>query len=111
MTEASHYSLHLDGLFELNLGENRIVRGEGSTTIKLDQADVEKLRAIMDEKLDETTPMVSELLSVIQGLPETLRTTSEILSRLSDPETQSNLRQVEQLLRLMQKTPGTPKAK
>ena len=37
-------------------------RGDGSTTIELDRAATEKLRTVIGQRLDETAPVVNELL-------------------------------------------------
>jgi hypothetical protein len=90
--------LHLSGSFESDLGNDRVVRGEGSTTLELDRAATEILRTALGARLNETAPVVRDLLKGIAALPATLESTSEILRSLADPETQDNLRQVEQLL-------------
>tara|TARA_R110002073_G_scaffold73085_17_gene178861 strand:+ start:9501 stop:10145 length:645 start_codon:yes stop_codon:yes gene_type:complete len=93
--------LHLSGSYELNLGNDRFVRGEGSTTIKIDRATAEKLRIGIVQSLHEATPASNDLLKAVASLPASLNSTSEILKSLSDPETQKTLRQVEQLLRMI----------
>jgi hypothetical protein len=85
----------------LNLGNDRFVRGEGSTTIELDRAAAEKLRIGIGQMLHGAAPAGKDFLKAVAALPATLKSTSEILKRLSDPETQKALRQVEQLLRLL----------
>jgi hypothetical protein len=100
--------LHLSGSFEWNLGSDRVVRGEGSITLELDRAATEKLRTALVERLNETAPVVRDLLKGIAALPATLESTSESLKSLADPETQNNLRQVEQLLRLLRQSPAKP---
>jgi hypothetical protein len=93
-----HIHLHLSGSFELNLGKERFMHGEGSTTIELDRDAVEKLRIGMAQSLHGAG---KDVLKAVEALPGTLQSTSEILSSLSDPETQKALRQIEQLLRLL----------
>jgi hypothetical protein len=97
--------LHLSGSYELNLGNDRFLRGEGSTTIELDRAAAEKLRIGIGQRLQGAAPAGKDFLKAVGAMPATLQSTSEILKRLSDPETQKALRQVEQLLRLLPQTP------
>ncbi|WP_345324492.1 hypothetical protein [Novipirellula rosea] len=91
----------MSGSYELHLGNDRFVRGEGSTTIKIDRATAEKLRIGIVQSLHEATPASNDLLKAVASLPASLNSTSEILKSLSDPETQKTLRQVEQLLRMI----------
>jgi hypothetical protein len=93
--------LHVQGSYELDLGFGNVIRGEGSTTVQLDRASAEKLRADSVRKLGEAAPVAKDLLRVIVTLPETVERTAEILKILSDPETQQSMRQVEQVLRLI----------
>ncbi len=100
--------LHLSGSYELNLGNDRFVRGEGSTTIKIDRATAEKLRIGITQSLHEAAPAGNDLLKAVASLPASLHSTSEILKSLSDPETQETLRQVEQLLRMIPQSSPQP---
>ncbi len=104
-TEQAPIRLHLNGSFELNLGNERGVRGEGTTIIELDQATTEQLRSVIGKKLGQAGPIAKDLLKVAAQLPQTLQSTAEILKLIADPDTQQNLRQVEQLLRLLQQYP------
>ena len=102
--------LHLSGSYELNLGNDRFVRGEGSTTIELDRAAAEKLRIGIGQRLHGAAPAGKDFLKAVGAMPATLKSTSEILKSLSDPETQKALRQVEQLLRLLPQSPDKPES-
>jgi hypothetical protein len=95
--------VHLNGSFQVNLGHGLGVHGEGSTTVHLDPATHARLRKVI---ANNSTPAAKEMLQIVARLPETLQSTSEILKILSDPDTQENLRQVEQVLRLLQYSPG-----
>ena len=61
---------------------------------------IECLRAL-EEKLHEGAPAGKEILKAVGALPATMKSLSEILTALSDPETQQALRRAEQLLRLL----------
>lgn len=100
-TEPVYGRLQLNGSFSLELGGTNVVHGEGSTTIELDRATVEKLAEGMEQNLDKAVPVLSNWLQIIEALPQTLESTSQILNRLTDPKTQQQLQQVEQLLRLL----------
>ncbi len=100
-TEPVYGRLQLNGSFSLELGGTNVVHGEGSTTIELDRATVEKLAEGMEQNLNKALPALSDWLQVIETLPQTLESTSQILNRLTDPKTQQQLQQVEQLLRLL----------
>ena len=102
--------LHLSGSYELNLGNDRFMRGEGSTTIELDQAAAEILRIGIGQKLFGAAPAGKDFLEAVRAMPATLKSTSEILKSLSDPETQKALRQVEQLMQLLPQSPDKPES-
>lgn len=102
-TEPVYGRLQLNGSFSLELGGTNVVHGEGSTTIELDRATMEKLAEGMEQNLNKAVPALSDWLQVIEALPQTLESTSQILNRLTDPKTQQQLQQVEQLLRLLPK--------
>ena len=104
--EQAPIRLHLNGSFELNLGNDRGVRGEGTTIIELDQATTQRLRSLIGKQLEQAGPLAKDLLTVAAQLPQTLHSTAEILKLIADPDTQQNLRQVEQLLRLLQQSRG-----
>jgi hypothetical protein len=93
--------LHLSGSYELNLGNDRFARGEGSTTIRLDRAVAERLRIGIGQRLQGAGEDRKEFLNAVGTIPATLDSISEILKALSDPKTQEALRQVEQLLQLL----------
>ncbi|PAY18913.1 hypothetical protein CKO51_13865 [Rhodopirellula sp. SM50] len=100
--------VQLNGSFELDLGSGNVIRGDGNITIALDRATTERLGAESIEYLDDGTAAATEFLQMVTKLPETLEQTAEILKLLSDPETQQNLRQVEQVLRLLPSGMLTP---
>ena len=100
-TEPVYGRLQLNGSFSLELGGTNVIHGEGSTTIELDRAAVEKLAEGMEQNLNKAVPALSDWLQIIETLPQTLESTSQILNRLTDPKTQQQLQQVEQLLRLL----------
>jgi hypothetical protein len=106
--EGSPVHLHVSGSYELNLGNDRVIRGEGSTTIHLDRATADKLHTVVRQRLDRAAPAGKDLLKVLASLPKTLESTSEILKSLSDPKTQESLRQVEQLLQLLPRSTPQP---
>lgn len=100
----SKVRLELSGNFDLALGSDIKFQGEGSITLELDQAAAERLGVRMIEQVDRAAPLAKELNEFATGLFEALNSTSHILTSLSSPETQQNLRQVEQLLRLLEQT-------
>ncbi|QEG39190.1 hypothetical protein [Roseimaritima ulvae] len=100
-SEPVYGRLQLIGSFSLELGGTNVVHGEGSMTIELDRATVEKLAEGMEQNLDKAVPVLSNWLQIIEALPQTLESTSQILKRLADPQAQQQLRQVEQMLRLL----------
>lgn len=102
--------LRLSGSFELNLGNGRFIRGEGRTTIELDQAAAKMLRLGLGQKLLDAAPAGKDLLKAVGAMPETLKSTSEILKSLSNPDTQRALRQVEQLMQLLPQSPDKPES-
>jgi hypothetical protein len=106
--EGSPVHLHVSGSYELNLGKDSVIRGEGSTTIHLDQAAADKLHTVVRQGLDRAAPAGKDLLKVLLALPQTLESTSKILKSLSDPKTQESLRQVEQLLQLLPRSTPQP---
>ncbi|WP_146522710.1 hypothetical protein [Stieleria varia] len=93
--------LHLDGSFELILGDNSSLRGEGRITIDVDQNDLQKLNSMVVDHVDWFTPIAHDTLDAVAALPKTIESTREILTLLSDPETQKNLRHAEQVLGLL----------
>ncbi|WP_182865697.1 hypothetical protein [Stieleria mannarensis] len=93
--------LQLDGAFQLDLGFGSTIHGKGSITVQLDRATAERLGDESAERLDEGASVADEFLGVVTRMPEMLRQTAAILELLSKPETQENLRQVEQVLRLL----------
>ncbi|MDV6028934.1 MAG: hypothetical protein F9B45_02255 [Phycisphaera sp. RhM] len=92
--------LQLDGSFELDLGFGNAIRGKGNISIELDRATAERLGADALGQLDESASVASDLVQTLKTVPEMVQQTAEILKLLSNPETQQNLRQVEQVLRL-----------
>ncbi len=100
--------LYLSGSFALNMGGKVISQGEGNVTLELDQATAEQLEEIIGKQMDQVVPLTKDFLQAIVTLPETIRSTSEILKRLSEPDTQRNLQQVEQLLQLFSQLPDRP---
>lgn len=109
--DATGIHLYVSGSYELNLGNDRVVRGEGSTTFQLDRAAAEKLRIGIEQRVHGATPAGKDFLKAVGAMPATLKSTSEILKTLSDPETQKALRQVEELLRLLPQSASQPDAK
>ncbi len=95
----------LRGSFEVGLGGHLGTQRQGSIDVQFDQVAVDQLSVIVGERIDDAIPVAKGYLSTIVSLPEILKSTGEILERLSDPGTQRSLRQVEQLLRLMQPSP------
>ncbi|QEF96465.1 hypothetical protein Mal15_04930 [Stieleria maiorica] len=93
--------LQLDGAFQLDLGFGNAIHGKGSITLQLDRATVERLGDESAERLGGGEVVADEFLDVVTRMPEMLRQTAAILELLSKPETQENLRQVEQVLRLL----------
>ncbi|WP_145391819.1 hypothetical protein [Stieleria neptunia] len=100
--------LQLNGSFELNLGSGNVIRGDGNITMELDRATAERLGAESSERLDDGAEVATEFLQMVTKLPQMLEQTAEILELLSRPETQQNLRQVEQVLRLLPSGMLTP---
>ncbi|MCS7468033.1 hypothetical protein NZK35_15375 [Stieleria sp. ICT_E10.1] len=100
--------VQLNGSFELDLGSGNAIRGDGNITIELDRATAERLGAVSIEHLDDGTAAATEFLQMVTKLPGMLEQTAEILKLLSNPETQQNLRQVEQVLRLLPSGMLTP---
>jgi len=100
--------LQLNGSFELDLGSGNVMRSEGNAAIELDRATAVRLHAESVRQMGHLATDAKNLLQVLATLPETMEKTTEILKLLSDPETQANLRQVEQLLRLLPGNSATP---
>jgi hypothetical protein len=93
--------VHVQGSFEIQLGEDRVARGQGSVTIEVDSNAVELLGSKVQRMLREYGPSGEEMFSAIAALPGMLKSTSEILNSLSEPETQNALRRVEKLMSLL----------
>lgn len=97
----SGIQLRLHGTFELDLGFGNVIRGEGNTSVELHPEHLEKLLGSLGKTSELGPSPQSDWTRLILTLPKTVETTAEILKRISDPQTQANLRQVEQLLRLL----------
>ncbi len=65
-------------------------------------------RESVDRTTDESVSVADGLVQILKTLPATVEQTVEILKLLSQPETQQNLRQVEQVLRLLPSGMMTP---
>ncbi len=70
--------------------------GEGSVQLNLSQETVKDSASFVGEQLDK-----------LLQISETMRTASEVLSALSDPAVQENLRQVQQLLNVYKSVSGS----
>lgn len=105
--------VHLEGSFQIRLGNALVLQGNGSVSLELDQDAIERVTETLDQRSDDFLPLAASLVSVLDDLPEILSATRDILQALSDPKTQQSLRQAGQLLRLMDNLPismPTPQA-
>lgn len=93
--------LHFSGHFEIDLGDGNFLRGEGSTSAELDARTVQKWQTVIGRQLGQDSSTVHNLSRALLRLPETLETTNALMIRLADPDTQDQLRQIEQLFRLL----------
>ncbi|QDS95180.1 hypothetical protein FF011L_39710 [Roseimaritima multifibrata] len=100
--------IQLHGSFELNFGGTNVVQGEGKLSIELDRETVEGLSTLLSGAGTLPASGLDNWIRAFQQLPETLKTTNEILNRLSDPQTQKQLKQVEQLLQFLPRKAETP---
>ncbi|MCA9135364.1 MAG: hypothetical protein KDB00_01360, partial [Planctomycetales bacterium] len=78
-TDDAVIRMRLVGSFELDFGSGKIIRGEGSTTIELDPADINKLFAELDQPTGDGATARSNWMQMILTLPQTVETTAEIL--------------------------------
>ncbi len=89
-------SLKLNGTFSITWGDFEIVSGEGRVQLNLSQETVKDSASFVGEQLDK-----------LSQISETMRTASEVLSALSDPAVQENLKQVQQLLNVYKSVSGS----
>lgn len=97
--------LHLTGSFELDFGYGILVRGEGNTTTEINHATAAKLGVLVGDWVHDSKPVIQDFLKLIGRMPDTLESTASILRSLADPQAQENLRQVEQVLKLIRPSP------
>ncbi len=97
--------LQLSGFFDLVLSDDIKAHGDGHINVEIDHATMTQVRGIVDDQVDRLQPLTADILNSVASFPETIKSVGEILERLSDPDTQKSLRQVEQLLRLIQQSP------
>ncbi|WDQ15180.1 hypothetical protein [Rhodopirellula sp. P2] len=96
--------IKVQGSYEVTMGRVGVVRGEGTTTLELDGAQLDRLFHELEDLFGGSELVRRDIVDRFISLPSTIRSTNETLRMLSDPETQQALRQVESLLRLLPKT-------
>ncbi|QDT07767.1 hypothetical protein K227x_61950 [Rubripirellula lacrimiformis] len=97
--------IKVQGSYEVCMGSVGVVRGEGTTTLELDGAQLERLFHGLEDWVGGSKLGRRDIVDSFISLPSTIRSTNETLKMLSDPETQEALRQVESLLRLLPRAP------
>jgi hypothetical protein len=99
--------LRVNGSFELSVGDEAVIRGQGQLTVELGQQALRSLRPLVPRQRGEASPAVGRWLEAARQFTETVRATRDILQTLSDPTTQASLRQVTQLLQMLDQLPGS----